>query len=172
MFKKKYFRGKTLTDLVFIEHEPFKDLRGQIWTTHTSQFSDDIPEMPLFVHDKFAMSKKGVLRGIHYDQKSYKLVTCVDGEVQQVIVDMRPESVTFKKWETFKLTSEAPLSILIPPMFGNAFLVKSQSAVYHYKLAYSGKYADADDQKTVKWDNEESGIQWDEVPENLSKRDT
>ena len=54
--------------------------------------------------------------------------------------------------ESFKLTSEAPLSILIPPMFRNAFLVKSQSAVYHCKLAYSGEYADAGDQKKVKWD--------------------
>lgn len=172
MFNKKLFHGKNLTDLVCIEHEPFKDLRGQIWTTYTSQFENDFAEMPLFVHDKFAISKKGVLRGIHYDEKTYKLVTCVDGEIQQVIVDMRPDSVTFKKWESFKLTSEAPLSILIPPMFGNAFLVKSQSAVYHYKLAYSGDYADAGGQKTVRWDDEEIGIQWDEIPEYLSERDT
>jgi dTDP-4-dehydrorhamnose 3,5-epimerase len=171
MFKKKYFRGKMLKDLICIEHEPFKDLRGQIWTTYTTEFNNDIPEMPQFVHDKFVMSTRGVLRGIHYDEKTYKLVTCVDGQVQQVVVDMRPNSSTFKKWESFNLSSKVPLSILIPPMFGNAFLVKSTSAVYHYKLAYTGDYADAGDQKTVKWDDNNIGIKWDMIPINLSERD-
>ena len=67
----------------------------------------------------------------------------------QVIVDYRPNSQTYMKWQSFILDNENKKMILVPPGFANGFYVMSKTAVYHYKLAYSGNYNDADDQFTI-----------------------
>jgi dTDP-4-dehydrorhamnose 3,5-epimerase len=149
-----------------------KDLRGTIW----SSFIQDSVEKKItkglqFKHDKFSSSKQNVLRGIHGDSKSWKLVTCVYGEVQQVVVDLRKGSTTYLKWQAFTINHENPVMVLIPPEMGNAYYVKSPTAVYHYKLAYKGDYIDADDQFSLKWNDPEIGINWLSKNPILSERD-
>ena len=95
------------------------------------------------------MSYKNVIRGIHYDPFTTKLVTAVHGSINQVVVDMRETSDTFLKWESFNLGDNNKSSILIPPGMGNAFYVESEIATYHYKLAYDGDYIDAEDQSMI-----------------------
>ena len=73
----------------------------------------------------------------------------------QVVVDMRESSKTYLKWESFDLNEKNKSLILIPPGLGNAFYVKSEFAIYHYKLAYLGKYLDADEQFTVSWNDKD-----------------
>jgi len=164
--------SKTIDGAVFIRPSFFKDLRGLLWTSFIDkQLNDYIPDELSFVHDKFAITKQNVLRGIHYDSKSWKLVTCVDGIVEQVIVDMREESPNFKKWEKIELCGDRPTMVLVPPGVGNAFYVKSSSAVYHYKLAYHGNYADEDEQETVYWNDTSLGIDWSATEPILSNRD-
>ena len=69
------------------------DIRGNIWTSFISSEIDSlIPSDHSFMHDKFSESKKNVIRGIHGDSKSWKLVTCVSGSIDQVVVDLRKES--------------------------------------------------------------------------------
>jgi len=148
------------------------DLRGDIWTSFLKDNIEKlIPEGLLFKHDKFSTSKLNVLRGIHGDSKSWKLVTCVYGEIQQVVVDLRDGSPTFKKWQEFNIGENNRQLILIPPNMGNAFYVKSLRAVYHYKLAYNGDYIDANDQFTVKWDDPSIGVKWTSNNPILSIRD-
>ena len=163
--------GITLNEIKILKHSSFSDHRGKIWTSFDKSIELNLGLPIEFVHDKFAQSHRGVLRGIHYDDKSYKLVTCITGNIQQVIVDLRPDSANYLKWESFDLSGESPTSILVPPMFGNAFLVKSYVATYHYKLAYIGEYNDADKQYTVKWDDPRINIKWEHIPSNLSERD-
>ena len=76
-----------------------------------------------------------------------------------------------KKYLSFKINAENRFSVLIPPMVGNAFMVESDFALYHYKLAYEGEYIDEDKQKTLKWNDPSIGIEWDCKNPILSKRD-
>jgi dTDP-4-dehydrorhamnose 3,5-epimerase len=124
-----------------------------------------------FKHDKFSVSKKNVLRGIHGDTKSWKLVTCVYGEIQQVVVDLRKDSPTYLKWQDFIINNNSQQLILIPPYMGNSYYVNSEQAVYHYKLAYDGHYIDANEQFSIKWDDDRVGINWLSDTPFLSDRD-
>jgi len=148
------------------------DNRGTSYTTyHKDVFEPFLPDGLFFKHDKFSTSFHNVLRGIHGDTKSWKLVTAVFGEIIQVIVDCRKDSSTYNTWEMFTINQEYPISILLPPGIGNSFYVNSEVAVYHYKLAYPGEYLDAEDQFSVKWNDPEIGIKWPNNNPILSNRD-
>jgi dTDP-4-dehydrorhamnose 3,5-epimerase len=149
-----------------------EDSRGNIWTSFLKDEVEKIlPNNLYFKHDKFSTSRHNVLRGIHGDAKSWKLVTCVYGEIQQVVVDMRQDSPTYKKWQDFIINRKNQQLILIPPNMGNAYYVNSPEAVYHYKYAYNGDYIDADEQFSVGWDDDEIGIKWLSNTPILSNRD-
>ena len=108
-----------------------EDARGNIWTSFLKgEVEKLLPDDLHFKHDKFSTSKHNILRGIHGDTKSWKLVTCVFGEIQQVVVDMREDSPTYKKWQSFMISQNSQQLILIPPNMGNAYYVNSSEAVY------------------------------------------
>jgi len=111
------------------------------------------------------------LRGLHGDDKTWKLVSCVWGELFEVVADMRRESATFRNWDSFSLSSSNCRQVLIPPGFVNGYYVKSNIAVFHYKLAYKGTYIDADKQHTVKWDDPALGVKWPCTNPILQQRD-
>ncbi len=149
-----------------------EDLRGNIWTSFIKdEIEKLLPENVHFKHDKFSTSKHNVLRGIHGDEKSWKLITCVHGEIHQVVVDCRKESDTYLKWEKFIINGNNQVLILIPPMMGNSYYVSSAEAVYHYKLAYDGKYLDAGEQFSMKWNDKKLAIDWPNENPILSERD-
>jgi len=149
-----------------------KDNRGNIWTSFLKdEIEKLLPDNFYFKHDKFSKSKKNVLRGIHGDEKSWKLVTCVYGSIQQVVVDCRKESDTYSKYESFEINEKNQMSIFIPPRLGNAYFVNSDFAVYHYKLAYDGNYIDADKQFSYTWNDPLFNIKWPTKEPILSKRD-
>lgn len=149
------------------------DLRGNIWTSFVlDAIQPLIKNGAKFKHDKFSKSKKNVLRGIHGDTKSWKLVTCVYGIMQQVVVDMRPGSPTYLQWQDFIIDAESPQLILVPPNMGNAYYNMGNDLVYHYKLAYDGDYIDANEQFSVKWNDKRIGIKWKCHDPVLSKRDS
>ena len=154
-----------------INYDSHVDKRGEIWTTFLEKKFNQL-ELNNFNHDKFSKSYKNVIRGIHYDPFTTKLVTAVYGSINQVVVDLREESPTFKKYLSFKINSNNRFSILIPPMVGNAFMVESEFALYHYKLAYEGEYVDEDKQNTLKWNDPSIGIQWNCKSPILSNRDS
>jgi dTDP-4-dehydrorhamnose 3,5-epimerase len=150
-----------------------KDARGNIWT---SFLKDDVerllPDGLHFKHDKFSESKYNVLRGIHGDSKSWKLVTCVFGEVHQVVVDLRKSSPTYMKWEKLIISKNNQRLVLIPPGVGNAYYVSSTQAVYHYKYAYKGDYYDTNMQFTLPWNKKGLNIDWPSENPILSSRDS
>ena len=163
---------KILKEIKVIRPTISKDQRGNIWTSFLkNEIEKLLPKDLHFIHDKFSYSKKNVLRGIHGDEKSWKLVTCVYGDIFQVVVDCRKESSTYKKSESFNINGENLVSILIPPRFGNAYYVKSEKAVYHYKLAYEGEYIDVNEQFSYKWNDPLFNIRWPTEKPILSSRD-
>jgi dTDP-4-dehydrorhamnose 3,5-epimerase len=161
-----------LNGVKIIEPSVFEDLRGNIYTSFSVKtFAEHVNPDLKFVHDKFAESKHNVLRGLHGDEKTWKLVSCVWGEIFEVVADMRPGSASYLKWEAFDLSSADCRQVLIPPGFVNGYWVKSANAVFHYKLAYEGEYIDAGAQLTVKWNDPSLGIKWPCTNPILQERD-
>lgn len=160
-----------LPEVKIVSADSFSDHRGKIWTTYRDQDFSGLG-LPKFTHDKIVISRKNVLRGIHGDFKTWKLVSCLHGSVEQAVVDCRPDSSSYKKWSKYKLEGGKGKSILIPPGFGNAFLVVSKDAsIYNYKLAYEGEYFDGDQQFTYLWNDKSIGIDWSVSEPILSIRD-
>ena len=154
-----------------LNYDSHVDKRGEIWTTFIEKKFNQL-NLNNFNHDKFSISYKNVIRGIHYDPFTTKLVTAIYGSINQIVVDLREESPTFKKYLSFKINSNNRFSVLIPPMVGNAFRVESEVALYHYKLAYEGEYVDEEKQNTLKWNDPSIGIKWDCKTPILSNRDS
>jgi len=166
-------RSNILEEVTIITPDVFYDQRGSLYTTYLrDELEKLLPQNLNFVHDKFATSKKNVLRGIHGDFFSWKLITCVHGKIFQVVVDNRVDSINYLKYFALIIDGASPKSVLIPPGFGNAFQVLSDNAVYNYKLAYSGDYRDADEQFTLRWNDERIMIDWPGKNPILSERDS
>tara|TARA_R110002020_G_scaffold120146_3_gene273771 strand:+ start:12472 stop:12972 length:501 start_codon:yes stop_codon:yes gene_type:complete len=139
----------------------FEDFRGEIYTTwskepHKGAF---YPKLN-FCHDKFSRSRKHVLRGFHGDERTWKLISCVYGDIFLAVVDNCPHSDTYLQVETFTISDRNKLQVLVPPGFGNAHLVMSDEAVFHYKLAYDGEYSDVDLQFVIKWNDPRLKVEW------------
>lgn len=165
--------SKIINGVIKFTPSSFSDSRGKLWTSYSYDlFQSFLPSNLFFNHDKFAETNINVLRGIHYDPKTWKLVTCVHGKITQVAVDMRKDSASYLKWQKYEIDSQKPTLILLPPNIGNAFYVESNVATYHYKLAYDGSYSDAEDQETIYWNDRRLGIDWGIENPILSERDT
>ena len=170
--KFKFIKSKILPEISVIEPSFFQDVRGVLYTDYLqTEFNKYLNQKLEFKHSKYANSFKNVLRGIHGDFKTHKLIQCVYGKVFQVVVDCRKDSNTYLKYDKFILDGNKPLIIHVPPGFGNAFLVQSDYAVYNYKLAYFGDYNDYDKQFTFKWNDKKIDIKWPTINPILSKRD-
>ncbi len=155
-----------INGVVVREQDAFTDYRGDLYTT----WKDNDFDLN-FNHDKVSTSRKHVLRGIHGDNKSWKLVTCLYGEIYFVLVDNRESSDTFIQWDSMILSDRNRKQVLIPPGVGNGFLVLSDHSVFHYKWSYEGEYADVDEQFTIKWNDPMVGIEWPINNPILSRRD-
>ena len=158
--------AKSLNDIKEYTPSSFEDERGDIYTVHKDQ------EGGLrYNHDKVCTRSGGVLVGIHGDFDTNKFVSCLYGRIYCAIVDYRKDSVDYLKHKTFVLSAENKRQLLIPPGFGNSFLVMSDMCVYLYKLGYSGEYTDCDKQFTLRWDDPKLGIYWPIKTPILSQRD-
>ncbi len=146
----------------------FKDNRGTLWTSWDKNYLKNIK----FNHDKFSVSKKKVLRGLHYDNKTWKLVSCVFGEVYFVVVNCDKNSGDYLKSFEIILDHKKNIQILIPPNFANGHLCMTDYCVFHYKLSYKGKYNDVKNQKVLKWNDNRINVRWPISKKLiLSKRD-
>lgn len=106
----------------------------------------------------YTISKRGVIRAIHFQlvKQQPKLVRCISGHVYDVIVDLRPDSPTYKQWRGFHLTSENTESLLVPAFFGHGYLVIEDSIV-SYKCA-EGFYEKGD--SGILYNDPDIGINW------------
>jgi|TARA_B100001063_G_C16622620_1_gene481521 dTDP-4-dehydrorhamnose 3,5-epimerase len=154
-------------DIKIVKSSKFKDKRGVLWTT----WKKGIFKKIRFNHDKFSLSKKNTLRGLHCDFKSWKMITCVYGKFLLVAVDMRKNSKNFLKHKKWTLDHKKPSLILIPPYYANAHLCLSKICLFHYKWSYKGKYIDATNQKSYRWNDPKINIKWPIKKPILSERD-
>jgi dTDP-4-dehydrorhamnose 3,5-epimerase len=161
-------RVDCLSGITTITKDSFIDDRGELFTIWKDT---DTPFMH-FNHDKIATSKKHVLRGLHTD-KSWKLISCLYGKIQLVVVNYDKENSEYLSWTDYILDADSneKLSILVPPGFLNGHLILSDKAVFHYKWSYQGEYPDVKDQKSVLWSDPKIAINWLINDPILSNRD-
>ncbi len=156
-----------MSKVKIIKNSTFNDHRGYYWTTWKKNTLKEIK----FNHDKFSISRKKVLRGLHCDFKSWKLVTCVFGKIFFVVVNMKKDSKNYLKYKTWILKHEKPTLILVPPHYANAHLCLSDKCVFHYKWYYKGKYIDTNKQQSYRWNDPKIKIKWPIKKPILSRRD-
>jgi dTDP-4-dehydrorhamnose 3,5-epimerase len=121
-----------------------------------------------FIQDDYSRSSQYVLRGIHGDNVTTKLISCIYGVLYVLIVNNNPESAQYRKWKAFTISDQNHLQILIPPMFGNSFLVMSPTAVFHYK---QDTHYNRAGQFTIKWNDPSYNFWWPIRDPILSERD-
>lgn len=162
---KKIING-VFDGVKFKQPSAYQDYRGYYYTINDAEDND-----VEYVKDKLSTSSKNVLRGIHGDYKSTKLVTCVHGEVYCVIVDNREESKTYMDWAWIMLSLHNRNTLVLPPGVGLSYLITSDGANILYKWAYPGGYPDVDDQFTLKWNDKSLNIFWPIKEPILQPRD-
>jgi dTDP-4-dehydrorhamnose 3,5-epimerase len=164
---------KTFGELVPI-YSPsvYREYRGEIFTTYHSDEHPLTRIVPkdLTVHFRFSKSYKGVLRGLHYDDKTYKLVQALVGDIYLIVLDVRESSSTYGKWESYILSEKTKDQVLVPPGFANGHYALTD-CIFHYSLFYSGEYVDENKQGVIKWNDDRFNIEWPSSTPILQKRD-
>ena len=145
----------------------FGDARGYFMETYNYNDFKEAGIDQVFVQDNQSCSKKGVLRGLHF-QKQYpqtKLVRVIKGRVFDVAVDLRKDSKTYGKWYGVELTEENKKQFLIPKGFAHGFLVLSDMAEFCYKC---DDFYHPNDEGGLAWNDPKIGIEWPEVVGNYN----
>ncbi len=146
----------------------FEDFRGEYVEIYNKEVYHEAGLKEDFIQDDISVSTEGVLRGIHGDPITAKLISCLVGKFYMVVVNWDPESPQYKQWDAFTLSDRNRQQILVPPKFGNGHLVLSEMAVFHYKQT---TLYDRSRQFTLAWDDPELDIFWPCKPKILSLRD-
>ncbi|MBV8393878.1 MAG: dTDP-4-dehydrorhamnose 3,5-epimerase family protein [Alphaproteobacteria bacterium] len=146
----------------------FEDFRGQYIETYNRKIYFDSGIPIDFIQDDISLSRRHVLRGIHGDSKTWKLVSCLHGSFYMVVVNNDPSSPQYRQWASFTLSDTNRLQILVPPKFGNGHVVMSEQAIFHYKQ--STEY-DRAGQFTIRWNDPEYKIWWPIDNPIVSERD-
>jgi len=148
-----------------VVHEDFRGTNFE--TYHETRYRDEIPYTK-FILDSVSTSRKHVLRGIHGDDKTTKLISCLYGTIHVVIINRDPNSSQYNQWFTMTISDRNKYQLLVPPKFGNGHLVMSDEAVFSYKLS---EYYERDSQFTIKWNDPMHDFYWPIKNPILSERD-
>lgn len=160
-----------LNGALLLEPKVWADQRGFFLESYNRRVFHDLGVDTLFVQDNHSKSARNTLRGMHYQihpQPQAKLVRVVAGGIYDVVVDLRRQSPTFRRWAGFTLTAENRQILLVPVGFAHGFCVLSESAEVLYKA--SDFYAPAGE-RSFAWNDPEIGIRWPVTEPVLSERD-
>jgi dTDP-4-dehydrorhamnose 3,5-epimerase len=150
-----------IPDVKIIEPQVFGDERGFFMETwRQKKFEELVTGKPTpFVQDNHSKSRKGILRGLHYQTENTqgKLVRVVSGEVFDVAVDVRKDSPTFGQWVGVYLSAENKRQLWIPEGFAHGFYVNSDEAEFVYKCT---NYYKPSSELSIRWDDEDIAIKW------------
>lgn len=161
--------SKTKLDgVLLVKPEVFEDFRGQYVETWNEKMYSEHGIAVKFVQDDISVSTRHVLRGIHGDAETWKLVSCMYGKFYLVVVNCDRKSKKFGRWQSFMLSDANRLQVLIPPKHGNGHVVLSEQAIFHYKQS---SYYNPKGQFTYKWNDPALKLKWPVKNPLLSQRD-
>lgn len=167
------FTKTSIPEVIIVEPKVYGDNRGYFMETYVERDFRNNGIDVSFVQDNQSRSKKGVLRGLHFQKKNPqgKLVRCIEGEVFDVAVDLRKNSPTFGKWEGVVLSEDNKKQFYVPEGFAHGFVVLSETAAFCYKCT---RYYDPTDEGGLMWNDPDIGIDWN-IPDGteilLSEKD-
>lgn len=158
-----------LKNVLLIKPSVFKDFRGEYIETYNEKQYKKQGINIKFVQDDISVSKKNVLRGIHGDFRTWKLISCLKGKIYAVIVNCDENLEDFGEWESFELSDKNRYQVLVPPKFGTSHLVLTEKAVFHYKQStyYNPRVLK---QFTYRFDDPRFNIWWPVKNPIISKR--
>ncbi len=146
----------------------FEDFRGQYVELYNEKLFAESGITIKFLQDDISVSSRHVLRGIHGDSETWKLVSCLHGRFYLVVVNWDPASPQCGQWDSFTLSDQNRFQVLIPPKFGNGHLVLSRKAIFHYK---QNTYYNRAGQFTLLWNDPKLKIWWPIKNPIVSRRD-
>ena len=148
-----------IEDLLIIEPQLFKDERGFFYESYNKNNLDKVVNV-VFVQDNESKSKKGVVRGLHFQSPPFeqtKLVRCVSGKILDVVVDLRTNSKTYGKSFSVELSSENNKQLFVPKGFAHGFQALSEEAIVNYKV--DNLYYPKSDSGII-WNDKDLSIDW------------
>jgi len=157
-----------LEGVLLIKPAIFEDFRGHYVEIYNKDLYPKLGITAEFVQDDISTSFQGVLRGIHGDYKTWKLISCLLGRIYLVVVNCQEGSQHFGQWESFTLSDANRWQVLVPPGYGNGHLALSEKIVFHYKQS---TYYDPKAQFSYKWNDPRFNIFWPIQHPILSPRD-
>lgn len=158
-----------LEGVLLLKPRVFEDHRGEYIEIYNENIYKNLGIKVNFVQDDISVSSKNVLRGLHGDENTWKLISCLFGKFQLAVVNCNKDSTDFGKSQTFVLSDKNRYQVLVPPKFANGHLVLSETAIFHYKQ--STYYEGAEKQFTYRWDEPQFKIWWPIKNPILSPRD-
>ena len=164
------FRKTSIEGLVEVFPRVFNDERGYFFESYQYKAFKENGISEVFVQDNQSFSTKGVLRGLHLQLDPFaqgKLVRVISGKVIDVAVDVRPNSPTFGKHETFLLSAEKQNMVYVPPGFAHGF-VTLEDAIFSYKCT---KLYNKASESGIIWNDKELAIDWGIDNPNVSEKD-
>jgi dTDP-4-dehydrorhamnose 3,5-epimerase len=160
----------SLPGVLILEPALFGDARGWFMETFNAETfrTHGLPDS--FAQDNHSQSRRGVLRGLHYqlEQPQGKLVRCTRGAIRDVAVDIRRSSPHFGRWTSAELSAENRLMLWVPPRFAHGFAVLSEEAEVLYKCTTLWHAAS---DRSILWNDPEIGIDWGVYDPELSAKD-
>ena len=150
----------------------FGDNRGWFYESYSYEKLKQLGINTQFVQDNRSYSsEKGTLRGIHFQKSPMaqtKLITCTRGRILDVAVDLRKGSPTYLKWVSVELSDENKLMLYIPKGFGHGFVTLTDNVEVLYKV---DEYYSKENDRSIKFDDEEIGVNWGVQNPILSQKD-
>jgi dTDP-4-dehydrorhamnose 3,5-epimerase len=157
-----------LDGVLLIKPSIFEDFRGEYVEIYNLDEYRDKGITCSFVQDDISISSQNVLRGIHGDNETWKLISCMFGKFYFVVVNCDTESPNFGKWQSFTLSDKNRWQVLVPPKYGNGHLVMSSMTIFHYKQT---TYYNPKGQFTYAWNDPRLNIWWPIKNPIISRRD-
>jgi dTDP-4-dehydrorhamnose 3,5-epimerase len=155
---------------LLIQPRLYEDERGFFYESfHSARYAAAGIDV-VFVQDNASFSKKNVIRGLHYQESpgQAKLVSVAKGRIWDVVVDIRPDSPTFKQWIALELSDANHSQLFIPIGFAHGFCILSETAEVHYKVS---AHYDPAQERTIRWNDPALAIDWPVRDAILSDRD-
>jgi dTDP-4-dehydrorhamnose 3,5-epimerase len=146
----------------------FEDFRGLYVETYNRDLYQKSGIDVDFKQDDISISSRHVLRGIHGDSETWKLISCHMGSFYLIVVNNDPTSIQDRQWQGFTLSENNHHQVLVPPKFGNGHLVLSERAMFHYK---QNTYYNPAGQFTIRWNDPQYSMWWPIKNPILSRRD-
>ena len=162
------WKNGKLEGIKIIKPDVFEDYRGRYIETYDTASYRQILGDVTFVQDDVSISRKGVLRGLHGNTKTAKLISVLHGSIYALIADNRPDSPTYKQWEAYTVTANNRIQLYVPAGIGNSMLALEDDIVYHYKQT---THFEPGTQFTIKWNDPEWKFWWPISNPILSQRD-